>query len=162
MWLWWFTAGGQLAIVSSAAGKAGVPFSGSYTGSKHAINVRISYAKIIQFNKFDIGFPRLRNLKCHIPITGIFQFSKIGKSWNRNKDYDIVSRSCFLWSFEKCEHRKSRRGILYDFYPKLIQHFHIIVIRHETKHLKTFRQWMIVWNLQIDGWQQRDVPIYLL
>jgi len=31
-------AGGQFAIVSSAAGKAGVPFSGSYTGSKHAIN----------------------------------------------------------------------------------------------------------------------------
>ena len=46
--------GGQFAIVSSAAGKAGVPFSGSYTGSKHAINVRISYAKIIQINKFDI------------------------------------------------------------------------------------------------------------
>lgn len=34
-----FAAGGQFAIVSSAAGKAGVPFSGSYTGSKHAINV---------------------------------------------------------------------------------------------------------------------------
>ena len=34
-----FLAGGQFAIVSSAAGKAGVPFSGSYTGSKHAINV---------------------------------------------------------------------------------------------------------------------------
>ena len=35
----YFLAGGQFAIVSSAAGKAGVPFSGSYTGSKHAINV---------------------------------------------------------------------------------------------------------------------------
>lgn len=31
-------AGGQFVIVSSVAGKAGVPFSGSYTGSKHAIN----------------------------------------------------------------------------------------------------------------------------
>ena len=36
-------AGGQFAIVSSAAGKAGVPFSGSYTGSKHAINVSDEY-----------------------------------------------------------------------------------------------------------------------
>ena len=35
--------GGQFAIVSSAAGKAGVPFSGSYTGSKHAINVSKKY-----------------------------------------------------------------------------------------------------------------------
>ena len=35
------SAGGQFVIVSSAAGKAGVPFSGSYTGSKHAINVSI-------------------------------------------------------------------------------------------------------------------------
>ena len=93
-----FTAGGQFAIVSSAAGKAGVPFSGSYTGSKHAINVRGLYTKIIQFNRFDII--RLRNLELTyyltLLITGIFQFSKIGKSWNRNKDYDIVSRSCFL------------------------------------------------------------------
>ena len=36
------------------------------------------------------------------------------------------------------------------------------VMRQETKHLKTFSQWMMAWNLQINGWQQRDVPIYLL
>ena len=116
-----FTSGGQFAIVSSAAGKAGVPFSGSYTGSKHAINVRGSYTKIIQFNRFDIlGSQRLRNLERYILITGIFQFSKVGKSWNRNKNYNLVSRSRFLRSFEKCEYRKSRRGILHDFYPPLI------------------------------------------
>ena len=31
---------GTFALMSSAAGKAGVPFSGSYTGSKHALHVR--------------------------------------------------------------------------------------------------------------------------
>ena len=115
-----FTADGQFAIVSSAAGKAGVPFSGSYTGSKHAINVRGSYTKIIQFIRFDISFQRLINLERYILITGIFQFSKVGKSWNRNEDYNLVSRSCILRSFEKCKYRKSRRGILHDFYPPLI------------------------------------------
>ena len=49
----WFLAGGQFAIVSSAAGKAGVPFSGSYTGSKHAINVSEKYLRKGDF--FQIG-----------------------------------------------------------------------------------------------------------
>ena len=31
---------GTIAVVSSSAGKAGAPFSGSYTGSKHALHVR--------------------------------------------------------------------------------------------------------------------------
>ena len=31
---------GTFALMSSTAGKAGVPFSGSYTGSKHALHVR--------------------------------------------------------------------------------------------------------------------------
>ena len=31
--------GGQIAVTSSLAGIMGVPFSGSYTGSKHAIHV---------------------------------------------------------------------------------------------------------------------------
>ena len=31
--------GGTFVIVSSLAGRFGVPFSGTYTGSKHAINV---------------------------------------------------------------------------------------------------------------------------
>jgi len=30
--------GGQLAVTSSIAGKVGAPYSGSYTGSKHAIH----------------------------------------------------------------------------------------------------------------------------
>ena len=29
---------GSIAVTSSTAGKAGVPFSGTYTGSKHAIH----------------------------------------------------------------------------------------------------------------------------
>ena len=29
---------GNIAVMSSTAGKAGVPFSGTYTGSKHAIH----------------------------------------------------------------------------------------------------------------------------
>ena len=29
---------GSIAVMSSTAGKAGVPFSGTYTGSKHAIH----------------------------------------------------------------------------------------------------------------------------
>ena len=33
------TGGGTFVIVSSLAGRFGVPFSGTYTGSKHAINV---------------------------------------------------------------------------------------------------------------------------
>ena len=32
---------GTFAIMSSSAGKTGVPFSGTYTGSKHALHVRI-------------------------------------------------------------------------------------------------------------------------
>ena len=35
---------GTFALMSSTAGKAGVPFSGSYTGSKHALHV-IFYIK---------------------------------------------------------------------------------------------------------------------
>lgn len=33
-------SGGQLVVTSSVAGLIGAPFSGSYTGSKHAIHVR--------------------------------------------------------------------------------------------------------------------------
>ena len=38
--------GGAIAVVSSAAGKAGAPFSGTYTGSKHALHVRKEEGKL--------------------------------------------------------------------------------------------------------------------
>ena len=40
---------GHLAVTSSIAGVLGVPFSGSYTGSKHAIHVSIRHCYIIIF-----------------------------------------------------------------------------------------------------------------
>lgn len=43
--------GGQLAVVSSLAGVIGVPFSGSYTGSKHAIHGYFNSLRNEKFNK---------------------------------------------------------------------------------------------------------------
>ena len=39
---------GIFAIMSSSAGKAGVPYSGAYTGSKHALHVGYLKIKIFQ------------------------------------------------------------------------------------------------------------------
>ena len=37
---------GTFALMSSSAGKAGVPYSGTYTGSKHALHVRNFWEKL--------------------------------------------------------------------------------------------------------------------
>ena len=42
--------GGQFAVVSSAAGKVGVPNSGTYTASKHALHVSILYCLLDLLN----------------------------------------------------------------------------------------------------------------
>ena len=49
--------GGAFAVMSSVAGKVGVPFSGTYTGSKHATHVSIVHraAIIIGNSKADIN-----------------------------------------------------------------------------------------------------------
>ncbi len=44
--------GGQLVVMSSIAGKVGVPFSGSYTASKFALHVR--FVKIVRLIKSKI------------------------------------------------------------------------------------------------------------
>ena len=44
--------GGTIAVMSSAAGKAGAPFSGTYTATKHALHVR---KNICYFNGRGIG-----------------------------------------------------------------------------------------------------------
>ena len=41
--------GGQFGVVSSVAGKVGVPNSGTYTASKHALHVRMTY-ELVFFN----------------------------------------------------------------------------------------------------------------
>ena len=44
--------GGTFVIVSSLAGRFGVPFSGTYTGSKHAINVSHPKTPLSNFRYF--------------------------------------------------------------------------------------------------------------
>jgi dehydrogenase/reductase SDR family protein 7 len=44
--------GGHIAVMSSSAGKAGVPFSGSYTGSKHAVH---GYFESLRNEKVESG-----------------------------------------------------------------------------------------------------------
>ena len=40
---------GIFAIMSSSAGKAGVPYSGTYTGSKHALHVGYFKSILLQY-----------------------------------------------------------------------------------------------------------------
>ena len=51
---------GRIAVMSSTAGKAGVPFSGTYTGSKHAIH---GYFESLRTEKVLLIFIFYINLK---------------------------------------------------------------------------------------------------
>ena len=56
---------GSIAVMSSTAGKAGVPFSGTYTGSKHAIH---GYFESLRTEKVMIFTMRIFILILHSQI----------------------------------------------------------------------------------------------
>lgn len=49
---------GHLAVTSSIAGVLGVPFSGSYTGSKHAIHVSI-FHPLFNIHYYEYNWPAI-------------------------------------------------------------------------------------------------------
>lgn len=89
---------GTFALMSSAAGKAGVPYSGSYTGSKHALHVR------------DALFSGWKKFLKPIFRIGVFRVSENGENGDRNSGDHVVPRTHVFQPLGRGCHRKSGRG----------------------------------------------------
>ena len=125
--------------MSSSAGKAGVPYSGTYTGSKHALHVR---------NHTIIFFVK----SCAYLLLGLFWITENRKNGNWYINYNALSWTNIFQLISSGSHRKAWRGIFKKktFMVKLI--WRIFFSRPSIK----------VWDQLIKGWRVKDVHFYPL
>ena len=110
---------GTFALMSSTAGKAGVPFSGSYTGSKHALHVGLFSDPIWSSPSFSFTFCCTQRLfsifrkcknECSMHTTFICHKNKAKTSWAIT-DWMTLMHCIFQGYFESLRTEKMATGI---------------------------------------------------
>jgi len=127
--------GGQVAVMSSVAGKAGVPFSGTYTGTKWGVNGYFESLRTERIKTIDV------TILCPGPTTSnllaVAATEKAGEEFQGSADGDQHRMSA-----ERCA-RLSMLAIANKVDEAWISKFPVLPICYAFQYLPTITRWCI-------------------
>jgi len=128
--------GGTVAVMSSSAGKAGVPFSGTYTGSKHAIH---GYFESLRTEKIGTGVKVC--LLCPGPtfsnLLEVAATEQAGQSFGGSMsvtDKRMTAERCAHLSLVALSHQLTESWICF---------FPVLPLMYFSQYLPTFSKWIV-------------------